>query len=500
MHGATSKEMVLSGDWVTPFYNGEKFYDKPPFFNWLVACSFLLLGFTEVAARLPAALLGTGTVLLTYMLGRRLFHARVGFLGAVILATSIEFIILSRSVVHDIALAFTVTLSMYAFYRALNATRIRFSHLALGYFSIGLAVLSKGPVGLLLPALSLMFYLQLNGQLVLGTRLKLLWGGIIICIVAAPWYVLMAVRNPDYISYFFFEQNLQNFLSQSGARHPEPFYFYFPVILGGMLPWSFFLPPAIAFLIRNCCKAHSAATAFLIAWFSVIFVFFSVAQSKLPSYILPALPAAALIIGQFWHERIGRPGAKSKGHVAILALPLVLVICALIGFDLVTPLTMLSHKYGIPLHYVKLTLLGLGALFAVAFLSGLYMHWRTAFGVLAASLVLGIHVFLSAFIPFIEPYRTTRELALEVDRMLPPGQPIVFYRGVEDTAVFYTQRRGYSIGIESNLIEFFKKNRAVYCIIKATDYKKTDGIIEISYIHRRVGHQLLLSNRPSTDL
>ena len=103
--------MVLSGDWVTPRYNGDKFYDKPPFFNWLVACSFLLLGFTEVAARLPAALLGTDTVLITYVLGRCLFHARAGFLGAVILATSIEFIILSRSVVHDIALAFAIPLT-----------------------------------------------------------------------------------------------------------------------------------------------------------------------------------------------------------------------------------------------------------------------------------------------------------------------------------------------------------------------------------------------------
>ena len=117
MHAATSKDMILTGDWVTPRLNGEKFYDKPPLFNWLVALSFLIFGFTEFAARLPAALLGLGCVLFTYFLGRRMFNPLTGLLGGLILATGGEFIGLSIAVVHDMVLTFCITLTLYFFYR-----------------------------------------------------------------------------------------------------------------------------------------------------------------------------------------------------------------------------------------------------------------------------------------------------------------------------------------------------------------------------------------------
>src|SRR5512143_854370 len=109
MHAATSKDMVLTGDWVTPKVNGKNFYDKTALFNWMVAAAFEAFGFTEFAARFPAAVLGLAIVLLTYFFGRQLFGRAAGFLAAAVLATSPEFIVLSRSVVHDISLAFFVT-------------------------------------------------------------------------------------------------------------------------------------------------------------------------------------------------------------------------------------------------------------------------------------------------------------------------------------------------------------------------------------------------------
>ena len=120
MHAATAKEMVLTGDWITPRHNGEPFYDKPPLFNWLTALSFQVLGFTELAARLPAALLGLGCVVVTYLLGRRIFDPATGFLGGAILATSILFVILARAVVHDMSLAFFMTLTLFLFYMGLE--------------------------------------------------------------------------------------------------------------------------------------------------------------------------------------------------------------------------------------------------------------------------------------------------------------------------------------------------------------------------------------------
>ena len=116
MHASTSKDMVLDGDWITPRYNGSNFYDKPPLHNWLVAMAFLLFGFSEFAARLPAALLGTGCVMITYWLARSMFGPVVAFLSALVLATSAEVIVLARVVVHDISLAFFVTLALTLFF------------------------------------------------------------------------------------------------------------------------------------------------------------------------------------------------------------------------------------------------------------------------------------------------------------------------------------------------------------------------------------------------
>ena len=153
MHASTSKDMVLSGDWVTTRVNGKNFYDKTVLFNWFAALSFLVFGFTEFAARMPAALLGLGTVLVTYLLGRRLFGSRAGLLGGVILATSPEYIVLSRSVTHDISLAFFITLALFFFYAACSSQPHRRMNLFLLYAALGFAVLAKGPIGLLLPGL-----------------------------------------------------------------------------------------------------------------------------------------------------------------------------------------------------------------------------------------------------------------------------------------------------------------------------------------------------------
>ena len=165
MHAATSKDMVVTGDYITPRLNGEVFYDKPVLFNWLTAASLRVLGFTEFAARLPAAVLGLGTVLLTYFLGRRMFNAKVGLLGGVILATAIEFIILSRIVVHDIALVFSMTLALFACYCAFESENHRTICLMIFYASLGLAILAKGPIGLLLPGLIVGLFLLLIRRL-----------------------------------------------------------------------------------------------------------------------------------------------------------------------------------------------------------------------------------------------------------------------------------------------------------------------------------------------
>ncbi len=201
-HAVTSKEMVLSGDWITTTFNGENFYDKPILFNWLAALSFLVFGFTEFAARLPAAILGFGCVVVTYLLGRRMFGPTAGFLGGMILATSVLFITLSRSVVHDISLVFFVTLGLYFFYLGYTSDQRRRIYFLLFDGCLGFAVLAKGPIGVLLPGLIIGLLLILKGQLRFLKEMEMGWGLLIFLMIAAPWYVLISLNNSDYAGYF----------------------------------------------------------------------------------------------------------------------------------------------------------------------------------------------------------------------------------------------------------------------------------------------------------
>jgi 4-amino-4-deoxy-L-arabinose transferase-like glycosyltransferase len=301
MHAATSKDMVLSGDWVTPRYNGENFYDKTPLYNWLAAISFLLFGFTEFAARLPAALLGSGCVLITYWLARRMFGPVVAFLSALVLATSAEYMVLSRVVVHDISLAFFVTLALTLFFVGYKNEKHRKPAFLFGYAALGFAVLAKGPVGVVLPMMIIGLFLICKGQLRFLKEMQIGWGLFIFLAVAAPWYILMSVRNPDYSEYFFLKQNIGSFLSQQ-SRHPKPFYYYIPVLMGGFFPWSLFLPLALFRALRSKTALHGDGTIFALIWFGVIFIFFSMASSKLGTYILPLFPAAALLVGVLWKD------------------------------------------------------------------------------------------------------------------------------------------------------------------------------------------------------
>jgi len=272
-HATTSQDMVLSGDWITPQYNGEKFYDKPPLHNWLVAISFLIFGFTEFAARLPAALLGLGCVMTTYLLGRQIFGVTAAFLSSLVLASSAEYIVLSRVVVHDISLTFFITLALALFYLGYKNEKHRRRLFFAGYAAMGFAVLAKGPIGVLLPVTIIGLFIIFKRQLNFLREMQIGWGILIFFAIASPWYILISLRDPEYVRYFFIEKNLGSFISKE-VRHSEPFYFHIPLLMGGMFPWSTFLPLALFRGFRSRGTTYNDGTLFALIWFAVIFIFF----------------------------------------------------------------------------------------------------------------------------------------------------------------------------------------------------------------------------------
>lgn len=315
-----AREMLERNDWVTPWWNGERFFDYPVWGYWMVVGSFRLFGISEWAARLPAALAASAVVLggfglmlawgepgepLRQRLGR-------GLLAAGVLATSPGWIGWGRVATTDMFLSSAITLALFSFllaHRHLDRpAAARLGRIGFSVFS-GIAVLAKGPVGLLLPGLVIVVFLSLTGQWPRWWRpgallaMALLFAG-----VCLPWYVAATQANGSvFVDGFLGFSNIQRFTNVL-YRHPGPPWFYLPWVVVLLLPWSLFLPPALASLrFWRWCSWRRASSdpalelqLFLLVWLVVIVAFFSAAATKLPGYILPALPAGSLLVALWW--------------------------------------------------------------------------------------------------------------------------------------------------------------------------------------------------------
>jgi len=441
MHAVTSQEMIRTGDWLAPQFNGEPFHDKPPLYNWLVALSFLLFGFTEFAARFPAALLGLALVLVTYAFGRSLVGRKAAFMGAIVLATSLEFVVLSRTVVHDVVLVLPVGLALFVFHRGYVDERLRGRSLVLMYVSIGFAILGKGPLGAVLAAGVVGVYLALRRDWGFVRQMMIFRGALIVFAIAAPFYVAMSLRDPTYLRYFLLEQNIGNFVS-AAPRHPEPFWYYVPVLLAGLFPWSPFLPYALGRFARRRDSVDTGRL-FLLVWFAVMFVFFSSATSKLGTYVLPLFPAAALLLGDLWStaEQAGEHRAR-RGLRYSQSGTIALVVCLLIvGWFRVPG----DAKYDAAVH--QLPLLVLAGIFVIHAVAAARFLWggrtRALFATNAATTVALLFYSVIFVFPLLDPYRSSKGISGRIDQLLPPGERIVFLRQLRDSAMFYTGRQSF---------------------------------------------------------
>ena len=494
MHASTSKDMVLSGDWVTPRYNGENFYDKTPLYNWLAAISFLLFGFSEFAARLPAALLGLGCVMITYWLARCMFGSVVAFLSALVLATSAEYIVLSRAVVHDISLAFFVTLALTLFFVGYKNEKHRKPAFLFGYAALGFAVLAKGPVGAVLPMMIIGLFLICNRQLRFLREMQIGWGLLIFLAIAAPWYILISLRNPDYIGYFFLKQNIGSFLSQE-SRHPRPFYYYIPILMGGLFPWSLFLPLALYRAIRAKAALHGDGVIFALIWFGVIFIFFSIASSKLGTYILPLFPAAAMLVGVLWYDLLYASNRILHKWVFLSYLPFAAIMPLALVYVLLFPPVSLTADTGITLSLVNFFVVWI---VGCAFISiGLvtkkkYKAFIGSIVGMTATLFLLVLIYIA---PLLGPLVSTKELALKLDRLMEPGKSIKFFHKARASFLFYTDRTGKLLQNPQQLMDYMDSGQKAYCVIKYDDWEDIENLHGALRVVAKVGDTLIISNK-----
>ena len=306
-----AREMLVTGDWVTPRYNGYKYFEKPPLQIWATATAFNIFGVGDWQARLWTALTGFLTIVFIGFTGARIYSSRAGWLAAVALASSPMWVIGGHINSLDMGLSAFLVAALCSLLLAQTSSNKTYSRnwMWACWAFMALATLSKGVIGVAIPGMVFAVYSITAWDWKIWKRLHIISGSILFLAITAPWFVLIAQRNPEFLEFFFIHEHLQRF-TQTAHSRTGPIYFFLPLLLLGFLPWIAQVPGAIAQTWRERNREFSSGWL-LTCWFVVILGFFSISQSKLPGYIIPLFPALALIVGSQLDRNLGSSNSLS---------------------------------------------------------------------------------------------------------------------------------------------------------------------------------------------
>jgi len=302
-YAQAAREMLETGDWVTPHFNGRPRFDKPILFYWLITLSYRVFGVTEFAVRAWSALAGVLLVILVAWAAGRTFGPPADLWAGLALTTNFLTPLLARAAVTDMLLTLFVTTAILAGLEALQKSRSTKWWAGLLWAAMGLALLVKGPVGVVIPVLALGgLLLFLRERWRAFARLVPWEGPVLFAVLALPWYGLVLAANGwAFVEGFIIKHHITRYTGIVSS-HAGPIWFYLPVLLIGFFPWSGFLPSALwtagrAARWRQTGRPTDRLLVACACWVIGVFVFFSFAGTKLPSYLFPAFPALALLVG-----------------------------------------------------------------------------------------------------------------------------------------------------------------------------------------------------------
>jgi 4-amino-4-deoxy-L-arabinose transferase-like glycosyltransferase len=442
------REMTASGDWLTPRLNGYKYFEKPPLQYWATAASFKVFGQNEWAARLWPGLTGFLGVLLVFWAGKRLFGPQAALCGAAVTAGCALYVVIGHILTLDMALSFFMSASVFAFAVAQQDTEEggRRRWMLVAWASAALAVMTKGLVGIVLPAGAVAAYVLLHRDWALLARLHLVRGGLLFLAIVAPWFVLVSLANPEFFRFFFIHEHFERFLTREHDRY-QPFWFFLPVLLGGIVPWTVGLFPALWRAWTPSTAAGFQAQRFLLLWCAVVLAFFSASNSKLVPYVLPLFPALALLIGKYlWSAHRGVVLAQA-GVASLLGVAAALAATQAARFA----------SEGLPLSLVEgyvpwLAAAGL-SLAAAGIVSAGFILLRR---LLPATISLAIGGFLFAGValsgheslsPAFSAYHIVRQIRVQ----LKPDVPFYVVNTFDHTLLFYLNRTVTMVGNKDEL-------------------------------------------------
>lgn len=433
-----AREMLASGNYVTPYLNHIKYFEKPILFYWLGAAALKMGGINLWSIRLINAVLGVLGCILTYFTARKLYDRCTGLLAALILATSTLYFVMAHMVSLDLPVTVFMSASLYFFLlgtEALPGSSRRF-YLWGSAASAALAVLTKGLIGLVFPAMIIGAWIALLNDWRLLTRLYLPSSLFIFFLIATPWHYLVGQANPEFFYFYFIEQHFLRYATMD-VGHYQPAWFFIPVFVAGFFPWIIFLPQTLTQAVISVIKHGEKYKfeLFFLLWAMLIFAFFSFSKSKLIPYILPIFPPFAILTSRYLLQTL-----QQKKYLALqlsfFGLLLISTIIAYTFFNFVHTSQLPDIRTACFYLYSAVVILGAGTIISC------YFTYRNPVAAITTLIVTSSLFLVStlAAIPSIDT-RSIRPLADIIKPISQPSDEVITYNQYYQDLPFYLEKR-----------------------------------------------------------
>ena len=505
-YAEAGREMVASGDWLTPHYNYEPRFQKPILFYWLVAATYSTAGVSEAGARVWSAMAGLGLALLTAACGRAWYGERTGRLAGAVVATAFGYFSIGRLSLPDLPLAFFITLTIWTAMRALvDPVPGPSRWLMLSGLAAGLGFLTKGPVAFVLPALVVLPVWWIEQRRAPLPVRGLLVAALVAFVVGAPWYVAMTqVHGQAYLEGFFIGDNVDRFAT-SRFNEPRSLWFYLPIVAGGMLPWTPLaacgVSPALAWLRR---QARPDATAVrLLLWALLPLLFFTASVGKQPRYVLPILPPLALLLA---HAVEGRLSKRLPERDRVLRGATIVTGALLMALGVLIyrakPLVVMVDPRLVVGGAVLILVAGAGTVAAALVMRRDRLPGAVAVAAVAA--LLGLQYGLSP--AGRDPVQTMAGLVVAHRQ---GNEPVGTFRVFVRNLIFYTHVKRTDLPSDEALRDYLRRPDRVLCVITADELARMMSVeavpvrtlAEVLYFNASaVKLRTLLSPDPARDL
>lgn len=463
--------MYRNHDWVVPMLNGQLYPDKPVLYFWLaLMISKLVGGVSEWTVRLPAAFGGIGLVVLTYQFGRTFYDRQSGLFSALVLATSSRVLWESRFLRLDTVLSFFLFLGFYLFLQAFVKQKSKTYYLG-AYFCFALATLTKGPIGLVLPALALLGLIVISGRWREMGKMRPVTGAIVVVLTLTPWLWLLHSRGEDqWVRDFIWTHNIQNYALKP-IGHVRPFYYYFANLPPDFLPWTLFVPGALIFYYPWKERLRKLATLGLACWFTGIFLFFSASKSKIAYYLLPLLPSLALLVGCYLKSLM--TAEEPRGMHWQWTAGFLYLLVGLLGLaGIALPAVVYVFANGLFLWAWVLALILVGGSASMF----LFLRRKEMANVFVGftALLLGLSLVASVgVLPYLDTFKSPRSMAEFVRFHLPESQPVYVFKSTMADFNYYARRDEIPVvASESEVAKLAQSGREAYLIINDKDLKR----------------------------